>query len=223
MMDFNIVVSKELKEVAPHFVGAAITAEVVNSAYSESLWEEIKAYGQELKQTLTIPEIKKLGTIDATRTVYKKCGKDPNRYRPAAEALRRRILKGQSLYQIDTLVDLVNLVSIVTGYSMGGFDASEVVGSQLILGVGKANERFEGIGRGLLNIEGLPVYRDAMGGIGTPTSDEERTKIKLNTTRLLVLINGYSGEKGLKEAVSYTLSLLQKYAQATHIEYTFYR
>ena len=59
---------------------------------------------------------------------YKRLGKDPNRYRPSAEALRRRILRGLPLYKIDTLVDIVNLVSIRSGYSIGGFDADKIVG-----------------------------------------------------------------------------------------------
>ncbi|WP_018108644.1 B3/B4 domain-containing protein [Bacteroides propionicifaciens] len=221
-MKLTITVSDELKEVAPEFRGAAIIAQVQNSPFSESLWTEINRVSQELKEELTIPEIKNLSTIAATRTVYKRCKKDPNRYRPAAEALRRRIVKGEALYQIDTLVDLVNLVSIVTGYSMGGFDAAQIKGSSLVLGIGKADEVFHGIGRGPLNIEGLPVYRDKLGGIGTPTSDEERTKMSVDTTELLILINGYSGEEGLQEAVSYTIDLLEKYVDAQEVKYVLY-
>ncbi len=46
----------------------------------------------------------------------------------------------------------------------------------------------------------------------TPTSDEERTKIRPETSRLLMIINAYSGEKGLQEAVEYSKTLLHKYA-----------
>ena len=67
-------------------------------------------------------------------------------------------------------------------------------------GVGREGEIYHGIGRGELNIAGLPVYRDAVGGVGTPTSDEERTKIGLDTTHLLMIINGYSGLEGLEAA-----------------------
>ena len=88
--------------------------------------------------------------------------------------------------------------------------------------IGKADEEFEGIGRGPLNIEGLPVYRDAIGGIGTPTSDHERTKMGIETTHILALINGYSGEKGLQEAAEMTLDLLKKYADATEGEIVLY-
>ena len=99
------------------------------------------------------------------------------------------------------------------GYSIGGFDADKIVGERLTLGIGKAGEPYEGIGRGLLNIEGLPVYRDEIGGVGTPTSDHERTKITDKTTHLLVLINGYDGdEKRVKANAGYILDLLKKYA-----------
>ncbi|HBB06204.1 MAG TPA: hypothetical protein DCZ73_00455, partial [Bacteroides sp.] len=135
-----------------------------------------------------------------------------SRYRPSAEALCRRILKGSPLYQIDTLVDLINVVSIASGYSIGGFDADKIEGDTLTLGIGRAGEPYEGIGRGELNIEGMPVYRDARGGIGTPTSDNERTKLTLQTTRLLTIINGYSGEDGLREAGDYMQELLRRYA-----------
>ena len=70
-------------------------------------------------------------------------------------------MRGIPLYQIDTLVDLINLVSLRTGHSIGGFDADKIQGTHLELGIGKAGEPFEGIGRGVLNIEGLPVYRDS--------------------------------------------------------------
>ena len=58
-------------------------------------------------------DIKLQPVIAATREAYKRCGKDPGRYRPSAEALRRRLMRGIPLYQIDTLLDLINLVSPV--------------------------------------------------------------------------------------------------------------
>ena len=94
----------------------------------------------------------------------------------------------------------------------------KVKGDRLVLGVGKDGELYHGIGRGVLNIAGLPVYRDAIGGIGTPTSDEERTKISLETSRLLMIINGYSGKEGLVEAGQYALNLLSKYVSAINVE-----
>ena len=207
----NISVSPLIFNVCPHFAFSAIQCKVKNTPHSEELWQEITAFSEKFASETALNEINKLPNIFETREAYKKLGKDPNRYRPSAEALCRRIVRGIPLYQIDTLVDLINLVSLKTRYSIGGFDADKVEGD-VMLGVGKADEKFEAIGRGMLNIEGLPVYRDDIGAIGTPTSDEERTKITPETTNLLMIINGYSGKNGLEEATEYAKGLLNKHA-----------
>ena len=218
----KINVSEEIRVLWPDFSGAAIYAEVRNTPYNELLWQRINSYTDGYKLNHQIEDIKKKPAIAATREAYKKFGKDPNRYRPSAEALCRRILRDLPLYQIDTLVDLINLVSIRTGYSIGGFDVEKIQGDTLTLGIGKANEPYEGIGKGVLNIEGLPVYRDSAGGIGTPTSDHERTKIELGTTKFLALINGYNGKDRLSETVEYMQSLLQEFTSSDGGEVIFY-
>lgn len=220
----KVIVSQEIETVCPNFVGACVEAEVKNSPYCQPLWDEINEMGEHYRQTLTTETLKDLPGIAATRRVYRACGKDPSRYRPASEALIRRQLKQKDLYQIDTLVDLINLASIAYGYSIGGFDASKFVGDTLTLGVGREGEPYEGIGRGMINIAGLPVYRDAKGGVGTPTSDNERTKIVINTTHLLVLINGYDGnEERVRANAEYIQGLLKKYCSSDGGTYTLYK
>ncbi len=220
----KIIVSEEIESVCPGFVGAAVEAQVRNTEYCPELWVEINELGERLRKELTTESLKELPGIAATRRVYKACGKDPSRYRPASEQLIRRMLQGKELYQIDTLVDLVNLASIAFGYSIGGFDADKFVGDTLTLGVGREGEPYEGIGRGPLNIAGLPVYRDALGGVGTPTSDHERTKMTLETTHLVVLINGYDGnEERVRGNAEFIQQLVRKYCQSDGGSYTVYR
>ncbi|MBQ9636643.1 MAG: hypothetical protein IJV36_01945 [Prevotella sp.] len=220
----KVIVSDEIEQVCPGFVGACVEVDVVNTPYSDGLWTEIRALAEHFKATLTTESLKDVSGIRATRRVYKACGKDPSRYRPASEALIRRLLQGKELYQIDTLVDLINLASIKYGYSIGGFDADKFQGDTLTLGVGRAGEPYEGIGRGMLNIEGLPVYRDAQGGVGTPTSDNERTKITLSTRHLVVLINGYDGnEAQVRANAEFILELASRYCNATNGSYYVYR
>ena len=223
IMKMKIVVSNEIESVCPEFVGACVEAQVVNSQFCEELWKEIEAMGERFRKELTTESLKELESIAATRRVYRACGKDPSRYRPASEALIRRMLQGKNLYQCDTLVDLVNLASIAFGYSIGGFDADKFVGDTLTLGIGKEGEPYEGIGRGMLNIAGLPVYRDVMGGVGTPMSDNERTKMTLETRHLVVLINGYDGnEMRVRQNAEYIQQLLRKYCQSDGGEYFVY-
>ena len=220
----NVIVSQEIEHVCPEFVGACVEADVVNTPYNSELWQEIETLGNRYRHELTTESLKEMTSIAATRRIYKACGKDPSRYRPASEALIRRVLQGKELYQRDTLVDLVNLASIAFGYSIGGFDADKFVGNTLTLGIGREDEPYEGIGRGMINIHGLPVYRDAEGGVGTPTSDHERTKMTIGTRHLVVLINGYDGnEQRVRENAEYIQSLLRKYCQSDGGSYHIYR
>ena len=117
-----------------------------------------------------------------------------------------------------TLIDVVNLVSLVSGYPISGLDADKIEGNSIEMGVGRTGEKYHGIGRGELNIEGMPVYRDALGGIATPTSDEERTKFTLDTTHIQICINGFGEEMPMQETVDWMVQLLKKYAQATIID-----
>ena len=220
----EIIVGKEIENVCPNFVGACVEAKVKNSNFSQELWKDIDTLGEEFRNKLTVDTLKVISGFAATRNIYRICCKDPSRYRPASEALIRRILQGKALYQINTLVDLINLASMKYGYSIGGFDADKIIGDTLKLGIGKEGEPYKGIGRGTINIQGLPVYRDDFGGVGTPTSDNERTKITINTTHLLVLINGYDGNEELvKQNAEYIQQLLKRFCESNGGSFFIYK
>ena len=207
----NIQISNKILENCPQLKLAVLICEVKNAETSRTLWDEMELEIQRIKATFSLEEINKRPEIAATRKIYKSLRKDPNRYRPSAEALCRRIVRGIPIYEVSTLVDIINIVSIRSGFSIGGFDIDRIQGN-IELGVGTSEDKFEAIGRGLLNVEGLPLYRDKVSGIGTPTSDNERTKITDKTTQLLMIINGYNGKDGLQEAVEYAIQLLKRYA-----------
>lgn len=213
----NIEIEEGFRRACPGFSGVAISADIVNSEPDDALWCEIDSRVAAYRESYTVDSVKDIDAIRATRDAYRALGKDPSRYRPSAEALCRRVLRGMQLYRVSTVVDLVNLVSMETGYSIGGFDADKIVGDRLVLGVGRDGEPYEGIGRGPLNIASLPVYRDGAGGIGTPTSDNERTKIDLATSHLLLIVNSY-GATSPDDAAEELEALLLKYASASNID-----
>ena len=210
----NIIISDEIKACAPDLKVIQIEAEVKNTPTGDELWAELCEVERELSTALSVPDINRRPGIAATRTAYKACGKDPNRYRPSNEQLSRRVVQKKGLYRLTTLVDIINLVSLKAGYSIGGFDADHIEGENVVLGIGRHDEPYCGIGRGPLNIEGLPVYRDAKGGIGTPTSDEERTKLSESTTHLMMLVNVYGEEMPIEETRDWLCRLLVRYAGA---------
>lgn len=210
-------ISPEVAAAAPQLKVLILEADIENPATPDDLWDKILDAQKACAQTYAMEQVNKRPAIAATRAAYKALGKEPNRYRPSAEALCRRCVKGLELYRSTAVVDLINLLSIVTGHSIGAFDADAVKGD-ITLGVGREGEPYEAIGRGQLNIAGLPVWRDSVGGFGTPTSDNDRTKLSDYTRRLLVTLNMY-GESELDMAATETLlrRLLTDYASATNI------
>ena len=131
--------------------------------------------------------------------------------------MRRRVVLGKGLVRVNTVVDVLNLVSLRTGFSIGGFDADRVTGG-LRYGIGREGEPYEAIGRGPMNIEGLPVLRDSAGPMGTPTSDNERTKVAPETRRFLMVFHDFGGDAALEAALDEAANLLTSRAAATDID-----
>lgn len=208
----KILFSDKIKAVAPNLKVLQIEAEVTNPPTDDRLWKELDEIAEWLKSNFELSEINKRPSIAKTRAAYKALGKDPNRYRPSAEALSRRVVNGKGIYRLNALIDIINLISLKTGYSIGGFDLDKIEGENLLLDAGNKDDLFNAISRGPLNIDGLPVYRDAKGGIGTPTSDEERTKLTPDTSRLLMLVNIYGEETSPEDVEELTKSLFTRFA-----------
>ncbi len=213
----EVIVSKELNLKVSTTELSCIECNVQLEERNEALWTEIQNKVIELEAGLKVEDISKMPAISASRKAYKACGKDPARYRLSAEALLRRVLKRGEIYQINNVVDLLNLVSISTGFSIGGYDADKIEG-KAVFGIGEKDEPYSGIGRGELNIESMPVFRDEKSAFGTPTSDSQRTSVSSDTKRFLMIIIDYAASPQLQEASNMAISLLKKYAAATNIE-----
>lgn len=208
---------EELKSRCPELRLGCIGAEVAVAESSPELLSRINETIEQFNQRLIIENISKIPAIAASRKAYKACGKDPARYRLSAEALLRRVVSGKGLYQINNVVDQLNLVSVSTGFSIGGYDANQIQGN-VNFGIGHSDEPYSGIGRGELNIEGLPVFRDDTGAFGTPTSDSKRTEVTVNTTRFLMVLVDFGGDSPLDEAVKMAVGLLGDFCHARNIE-----
>ncbi len=215
-----ISINAEIKQLLPHIKLGCLEAQIQIEDSSAELNQWINQELSRIEVALTPETIRQTETVKATKDAYRALGKDPNRYRPAAEALMRRIANGKGLYQISNAVDILNFISIKTGFSICGYDAQLIEGD-IILGIGEENEPYEGIGRGQLNIERLPVFRDNKGAFGTPTSDSTRTMISSQTNNILFIFIGLDEHAPLKIALEETAQLLSQYACAENIK-TYY-
>ena len=214
----KIQLAKELADKVKELQLSCILCDVEVEAKNEALWHRITEKVQELNHQLKVEEISQIPAISASRKAYKACGKDPARYRLSAEALLRRVVKRNEIYQVNNVVDALNLVSISSGYSIGGYDFNKIEG-HVEFGIGKMNEPYEGIGRGELNIESMPVFRDRTGAFGTPTSDSVRTSVSDKTQKFLMIIIDYGAHEGLGKATELAKELLTEYTNATNFEF----
>jgi DNA/RNA-binding domain of Phe-tRNA-synthetase-like protein len=151
------------------------------------LWEQVETLGRQLEREFALEKLSEYGQIAAVRGLQKSFGFDPTRYRPSSEALLRRVLKGQGLYQINTAVDVNNLCSLEFLLPMCTYDLRHVKG-QVVVRVGEPGEEYPGIGRQTFQITNKIIIADQSGVMGSTVSDSERTKVTAETTDILLAI-----------------------------------
>src|SRR6185436_6715464 len=150
------------------------------------------------------------------RALYKALGLDPTKTRPSSEALLRRVLKGEALYRINTLVDAMNLCSLRAQLPFGLYDLDRVE-PPVVLRKGQAGESYEGIRKAEVNVDGRPVLADARGAFGNPTSDSARTMVTLDTRAALVTVYAPASfvEARLADVLKDTETTLTRYCGGT--------
>ena len=215
-MNKKISISSKILDLVPDTRLGVVYGNVRYQKYNDQLWQAIE---QEIKrlQQLKIEQIKDIPQIATTRSAYRALGKEPARYRPSAEALLRRIIQGKGLYKISNIVDTINLASIKTGYSIGGYDYDKIQGD-IVFDVGRSDDEYQAIGRGKINVENLPVFRDEIGAFGSPTTDSVRTMITDTTQRVLLIVINFGVKEGFEQDLDLISSLLEKYSDGYDIK-----
>jgi DNA/RNA-binding domain of Phe-tRNA-synthetase-like protein len=213
----EIAITPEFRSKWPTILLGCIECNVVVKMQNDYLWEKIDVTCNEIQSGMKVEGISEIPAISSTRKAYRALGKDPARYRPSAEALMRRVVKGYGLYRVNNVIDIVNLVSLVTGFSIGGYDF-EKIQTPVFLSVGKNNDIYEGIGKGELNVEFLPVLRDQLGAFGCPTSDSNRTSVENGTRKFLMVIFGFGDFESIPVTIQYAEDLLRECAFTTEIK-----
>ncbi len=169
-----------------------------------------------LSQLQNVDEITQIPTIRDTRDAYKACGKSPSKYRSAAEAMLRRIKQKKGLYKINNVIDIQNMMSVSSGYSIGSYDASQIEGD-VILDVAKEGMSYQGIGKEDINISNLPVLFDDAGPFGNPSSDSIRAMIKEDTKKIVTVVYSFS-EDDLADFLLQYQDILEEFTSAQNIE-----
>jgi DNA/RNA-binding domain of Phe-tRNA-synthetase-like protein len=179
--------------VAEHLRAGIVEAEgVAVIDHEPGLWAEIEAACTGLRAAYAGREPGQIGGLRAARDLYRRVGVDPTKIRPSSEALLRRVLRGDGLPKVNSLVDINNLCSIEFLLPIGLHDLDKVTGA-LTLRRGQAGEGYLAIGKGWYSVEDRLTAADGLGACGSPTSDSQRTMITASTRRCLMIIYAPAG------------------------------
>ena len=213
----DVTIDAELKTKCPRTALGCVTAHVEGHTSPEALIAELQSSEQSILRLREPRSVLESSQILSTRAAYKALGKDPARYRGSAEALLRRIIAGKGLPRINAVVDIINLVSVESRLPIGLYDLAHVSGD-IVFRAGRAGETYKGIGKYDLNLEGLPVFCDAVGPHGSPTSDSERTMVTSETRSVLAVIISFGGKEGLDRWAQRMSELFALYAAGNNAE-----
>lgn len=213
----NIQISQEIKE---RWENTALGVLIYSAKVEESspqLLEYFQKRIEELHHRYSISDIANMPHIQSTRNAYKAFGKSPSEYRNAAEAMLRRIVKGNRLYHINNVIEVNNLMSVTTGYSIGSYDTDSLFGP-VELRRAPDGEKYQGIGKDAVNIEHLPTLYDTQGAFGSPTSDSRRAMVQAGNHNIMSVIYTFDGEGNLYELMDTYCDLLKEYCSVDTIE-----
>ena len=214
----NLVIDSRMKELWPAVRVGCLQYQVQVERKNPELWAYLKKeIYKKAKDAIFDYGVNEIPNIKESRAAYKAFGKDPSRYRVSSEALIRRIGQGKRLYEVNTVVDVNNLISIESGFSVGSYDAARM-GEDLVFRIGEAGETYKGIGKEEIKIDALPVLADEQGAIGSSTSDSERAMITEDAQEVLTLIYSFSDNQDLEKALESGRRYLEQYAKASGIQ-----
>jgi DNA/RNA-binding domain of Phe-tRNA-synthetase-like protein len=201
-----------LKKKCPSVALGVVTAHVRPADSSLELLGELYSCEAAILKSVDPRALLDAPAISATRTGYRALGKDPARYRGSAEALLRRLVSGKHFPNINSVVDIINLVSVESRLPIGLYDLANVKGD-IVFRAGRSGETYKGIGKFDLNLEDLPVFCDASGPHGSPTSDSERTMVTAATENVAAILISFGGPQPLGVWCQRLCALFEKYTE----------
>jgi len=134
-------------------------------------------------------------TVRAYRDLFWSLGIDPTKTRPSGEALLRRVLHGEEIPNISTVVDAYNLASVKTVIPLSGFDLDQI-SPPLMVRFSREGEEFHGIGmnKPITIADKMLVVADTEDIVCIyPHRDADATKITEKTKTVAIIGYGATG------------------------------
>lgn len=184
----DIFISEQIKQLIPnfkigfiHYQGMEVmdTPQMIKGRMR--LFQESIFFDLEDSNVTDIPSVKEW------REIFKKTGKDPNRYRHSAESLLRRIKKQNYLEPINSSIDINNFFSLQYSIPIGIYDCANLQGN-INIRIGKEGEQYAGLNGRMNSIENLIVSEDDIGPFGSPFVDSDRAPVQASTKNAIQII-----------------------------------
>lgn len=159
--------------------------------------------------------------IASWRAMYRSFGTTPGNYRPSAEGLLRRVLRGKGLPRINAAVDAYNALSLRHLLPMGGFDLDRVEGT-ISLRFSRGGEAFMPLGapEPEETYSGEPVYSDEARVLTRRWNhrDCDHTKITEDTSNIALFVDGSEDvpRESVERAVGDLESLLSRFCRGEY-------
>lgn len=119
----------EIIQRYPNIVGGVILAHgLKNGPATEPLKESYLAEQQAVIARIGSKPLSELEPLASWRAAFRDFGVNPTKYRSAVEALLRRLTKKGDIPNINTVVDICNLISIRYQVPVAAFDAQQLSG-----------------------------------------------------------------------------------------------
>jgi DNA/RNA-binding domain of Phe-tRNA-synthetase-like protein len=197
-----------------------LLADVANGPSSAGLVAALAAEVAAARARIGATPLSEIPSLAAWRRVFRGFGVDPTQYRSAAEALLRRITKGDDLPTINAVVDVANLVSVRYGLPVAAFDQRGVRGGTTVrFAVG--DEPWADLGGSMTEHPdaGEVIFADDAGAVSARRwcwRQSRDSAAREDTRRILVTVEGHhDGARGDVEAALADLrELLADHARA---------
>jgi DNA/RNA-binding domain of Phe-tRNA-synthetase-like protein len=183
---------KDVVEKYPHLRIGVVVAHGVENKSETAQVEELKK-ASEIKLRTGVWEIDNIldhPFISAWRETYKSFGVKPKEYMPTAESIIRRVLKGNNLPKISTVVDTYLAVELDNFLPIGGYDL-DLISGDILLRFSDGGEKFTPLGGGQKETKaGEVVYSDDARVLTVRWNylDSDETKITLDTRNFILCI-----------------------------------
>ncbi len=208
----QVRISDEVKSLIPTCTLGVLIYKATVEKSSDELITYFNSITEEISKRYESKDIADFKHIKPTRAAYKSLGKDPHKYRGAAEQMLRRVILRKGLYYVNNAVDINNIISISSGYSIGSYDVSAILGD-VVLCRAPEGTHYKGIGKDdyEYNVEFLPALFDDLGCFGNPSSDSQRTMLKNGEREVLFIFYAFDGKEGLLEWLDETEQIFKQY------------